>query len=322
MKLSKIGIVLVVLGLVLAIIAPVWKWAIAPSFVKLPDDLDRVQKYEGTITLYADPESMTLIPPEQAAEIPLDITRTLKSVGTEGNIVKIEEKAEGVGPDGKVYMEYTRIHALDRKTAENVAGHGSDIDREGQTLFYPFGVEKITYDAWESDTGELIEAKYVGEETDGGTDGKEVETYVFEVAAEGELLVPPMGLPEELTGSAIKAIIGNPNLALADDDMVPISYIKGLGVTFAIEPRTGAPADIMDYVIEYYVDTSALGMEPLKLAEVQYAQTEESVKETVDSITDSISKLDLVEKWLPLIFLLVGIVLVVLGLAVGLRKKA
>ncbi|MBN1288177.1 MAG: DUF3068 domain-containing protein [Actinobacteria bacterium] len=324
MKLSKVGIVLLAIGLVIAILAPVWKWGIAPSFVKLPTDLDEVKTYEGVLTLYVDPTSMALLPPDIAIKLPLVISRTITSLGTEGNITNIEETVQGVGPGGKTYMEYERIYSMDRSSKESVEGYESDMDRTMYTIFLPFGVEKGTYEIFDSDTGELTDTEFVKEGTEKSTDGEEVGIYIFEGQAKEKLLVPPLGLPAEISGTEVKAIMGDgpEALAIPDDMMIPIDYLKGLDVTVAVEPKSGVIVNVLDYVIDYYVDASAAGMESLKLATIQYAQTPESAMESVDSVLDSLSKLSLVENTIPLILLLAGIAIMLLGLAVGLRSKS
>ena len=40
MRLSRASIIVIVIGALLVIMAPVWKWAIGPQFVRLPTDLD------------------------------------------------------------------------------------------------------------------------------------------------------------------------------------------------------------------------------------------------------------------------------------------
>ncbi|MBN2168539.1 MAG: DUF3068 domain-containing protein [Actinobacteria bacterium] len=324
MKLSKVGIVLLVLGLVVAVLAPILKWGIAPSFVKLPTDLDEVKTYEGVLTLYVDPTSMAILPPDISIKLPLVITRTLKSLSTEGNITNIEETVQGVGPGGKTYLEYERIYSIDRSSKENVEGYESDMDREMYTVFLPFDLEKKTYEIFDSDTGVLTETEFVKEGTEKSTDGKEVDVYILQGQAEEVLLVPPLGLPPEISGAEVKAIMGEDaaTLDIPDDMKIPIDYLKGLDVEVAVEPKSGVIVNVLDYVIDYYVDASAAGMESLKLATIQYAQTPESAKESVDSVLDSLSKLDLIKNTIPLILLLVGIAIMLLGLAVGLRTKS
>lgn len=321
MKLSKIGIVLLAIGLVVAIMAPVWKWGIAPSFVKLPTDLDRVQTYEGTLVLNVNPSSMAILPPELAIKIPLVITRVLKSGESTGDVTTVQEIAKGVGPGGKVLIDTERVYAFDRKESNNVPGNGSDMEREGYSLFFPFGTQKTHYDAWDNDLEKIIDAEFVEEKTVSGNKAGDINTYLFEITGKGKSVIPPLGLPEEVSGKEIKAIINNPALPIDDAAMMPIDYIKTTDIKVCLEPTTGAPANVINYKMEYFVDASAAGMEPLKLATIEYHQTAASSAESVDEIADSISLISLVKNWLPLIFLLVGIAFMLTGLAVGLRKQ-
>lgn len=328
MRLSKASIVVIVIGVILVIMAPVWKWAIGPQFVKIPNNLDTTSEYEGTLKIYADPQSMSLYPPGQEQVQKLKITRNDKAIPSRSSssVILVEEK--GVVKDastGKVLqLGWDKFYALDSKTAQNVSGHGSDNNRTGLTVLFPIGTQKNEYLFWDDDTGKTGAAKFVKEETIEGVKHKSVKVLVFDVkGTPDKMSKPPLGLPAELPGSVIKTILGNPAMPISDTMMLPIDYFKKTDARIVAEPKTGSIVDVPRYREEYYVNT-ALAPPPnyLTLATLDYAQTRLNVKMVVDDSAKYFGMLDLNAMWLPLIFLVVGLILIVIGLFLGRKPGA
>lgn len=322
MKVSKAGIVVLAVGVLLLIMAPVWKWGIGPTFIKLLDDINITSVYDGGLTLYVDPQSLQLLPEDMPVKIPLTITRKDTSVPEKstGKVAVIKEEARAVGPGGKSFIDYSEYYAMDRKTAQNVAGNNSDMDRKGWRLMLPMGTEKKGYPMWDNDTRKSDESEFVRTEKISTPKNKDVEVYVFEAGGTDVCMEPPLGLPEKISGAQAKALAGNPGLPIADDQMVPITYEKTTEATFTVEPRTGTIVDL-DNFEEFSVDATAVGMGKIKLATLKYKQTRESVGEVMDNISQYFGLLTLNSTWLPLIFLLAGLVLAVIGIILTPRRK-
>jgi hypothetical protein len=325
LKRSGASIAAIAIGLILVVLAPVWRWAIAPQFIKIPDNIDITSRYEGTLRLFVDPQKMVLYPKGKEVTIPLSITRRdVSQPGkSDSKTAVIKERVEGKDPEGNTMIEWTRYFALDRKSSQNVSGHNSDADRNGYYVMLPMGTDKKTYEMWDEDLMKTGSAKFVKVETRDGEKHKVIKVFVFDAAGAPEAMVkPPLGLPATLPGKTIKVILGNPNIALPDDAMFPIEYYKKTEATLVAEPRTGSFVDIPKYREEYYANAALPGEKQnlLALAILDYKQTGINVKAVVDDTAAYFALLDLMAVWLPVIFLVVGLILLLAGIFPS-RKK-
>jgi hypothetical protein len=151
-----------------------------------------------------------------------------------------------------------------------------------------------------------------------------------------------------------------PNLAPADTEAllgvaqapVPLTYVLSVNAAFGVEPRTGAIVDLQQIsqtvsarpdpavleqingVLERYpqvpeavsaIDTLQGFVEgpPIDVFEIAYAQTEDSVSETVATANDLASQIALAQRTIPLGLVIAGAVLLVVaivGFVLGGRK--
>jgi hypothetical protein len=315
---------LIIIGVVLIILTPIWKWGLGPTLVKIPDDIDITSVYEGTLTLNVDPTSMQVLPAGMEVKIPLTITR--KDVSepekSSSSVAVVKEVVDAKGPGGKTFLTWTRYYAMDRKTGENVAGNNSDMDRTGYFLLLSFNVEKKTYPFFDDDAGKTGDAKFVKVEKRDGFKYKDTNVYVFEISGSDVIKKAPLGLPDKIPGKDIKAIINNPNAPFNDDELYKIDYIKSTVATIVADQKTGTIVDIPAYQEEYFVDATALGQGKIKLATLKYRQTLESVHAVVDDAAKYYSLLDMVDVWIPIILLVLGLVVLAIGLGLYLRKPS
>lgn len=323
MKRSKAGLVLIIIGVVLAVLAPVWKWGLAPALVKLPDNIDATSVYEGVLTLNVDPTSLAPLPPDMAVKVPLTIVRKDTSVPDKstGSVAVIKETAVAKGPGGKDFLTYTKYYALDRKTAKNVSSNEANIkNRTGYSLTLGFFPTTATKKFWDDDTMSAGDAKYVKTVKMDGFKSKDVSLMVWHAAGEGVAVNPPLGLPAKVSGADVKKILNNPALPLVDTEMYPITYLKGSDATFMTDSKTGQIVNL-DMTETYSVDASALGMGKIKLAVLHYVQTPENVKTSIDEATENYGLLNTVEYWIPIALLVIGVIILIIGLLLFLRKK-
>lgn len=220
--------------------------------------------------------------------------------------------------------KWAMFYALDRKTSQNVTGYDKIKNREGYSILLPMGTREQAYPIWDYDTGKTGNIEFAKTSTLNGVKHKNVEVLVFQGKGTIEKMVaPPAGFPEALPGSVIKQILGNPNLLVPDTALIPIDYYKKTDATLMVEPRTGAFVNIPAYTDEFYVNGALSGPpDYIKLASVHYMQTAASVATSVDNSSKYIGLLDLVQMWLPLIFLVVGLILVILGIFLGRKPSA
>jgi hypothetical protein len=309
---------------VLLILTPVWKWAVVPSLKKIPDTVDQTLIYEGVLTLNVDPTTMAPLPAGMEVKVPLTITRkdvSDKAKGT-SSVAVIREPVVAKGPASKDYINYIKYYALDRKTGKNVPGNNSDMNRTDYSIMLGFDVTPNgTYKYFDDDTAKAAKMNYVKSDTMDGFDYKGVKVLQFTGTGSGKTTKPPLGMPAKISGAQIKTVLNNPGLPFADTEMYPIDYIKNITATIRVDERTGSIFDVMSMKEEYFVDATALGMGKIKLATIQYSQTPASVKQNLDEAASSYKQLDMVEKYIPLLLLILGVILLVIGVVLILVKK-
>ena len=99
-----------------------------------------------------------------------------------------------------------------------------------------------------------------------------------------------------------------------------ITYLDQTTATIVGEPRTGSIVNAINSDT-YTVDASAVGLGKIKLATISYKQVPENVAKVMDETAENFGLLDMVGLWIPLILLILGLVVTVLGLILFLRKK-
>lgn len=324
MKKSKAGLVLIIIGVVFIALAPIWKWGLGPMLVKLPDNIDSKSTYEGVLTLNVDPNSLQLLPPEIAVKVPLTINRTDVSAPerSSGGVAVVKETAVAKGPGGKDFLTSTKYYALDRKTGKNVTSDEADVkNRTDYSILFGFNVEKKPYLIWDDDTRKSGAADFVEVKNMDGFKFKNIELYAFGAKDEAPNVIPPLGLPEKISGSQIKTLLSNPALPFNDTEMYKVDYIKAVEATVMVDQRAGVVVNLPSFQETYYVDASAMGMGKIKLGSLKYHQTASSVKESIDTAADAYKLLDIVEKYIPLVLLVIGLIILIIGLILFLRKK-
>lgn len=323
MKRSKAGLVLIIIGLVVVALAPIWKWGVGPTLIKLPDDIDSTSIYEGVLTLNVVPDTMTVLPPDMAIKVPLTITR--KNVSqpeiSDGSTAIVKETGVAKGPGGEDFLSYTKQYALDRKTGKNVTSDKADVrNRTDYSIMLGFFPDDSNKKIWNDDVMKAGEAKFVKRSTLDGLDVKDNEVNVYHASGEDLVKAPPLGLPEKLSGADIKKILNNPGLPLNDAEMYPIPYSKATDATIMVDRKVGQIVSV-DMEEIYSVDASQFGMGKMQLAKLKYTQTPESVQASVDSAAENHGLLAAVQIWIPLGLLILGLVILIIGVALFARTK-
>lgn len=323
MKRSKAGLVLIIIGVLLVALAPIWKWGIGPSLVKLPDTIDTTAVYEGVLTLSIDPESFSPLPADMQVKVPLTVVRKDISAPEKstGSVAVVKETAEAKGPGGKSFLTYTKYFALDRKTAKNVTSNEADVkDRRDYSLTLGFNLDESGRKIWDDDVRTSGEVRFVKSVEMDGYDSKNVPLNVYTVSDEGTAKVPPLGLPEKISGADIKKVMNNPALPLNDAETYAIPYLKATDATLMADQKTGTIVNL-DMKETYSVDAAAFGMGRIKLAELKYVQTPENIKSNIDYAASNYGLLAAVEIYIPLALLVIGLIVLVIGLVLYLRQK-
>jgi len=317
---SRPGLALAVIGCILVLLAPAWRWGIGPLFIRLPGNLNLDVVYEGTMTVFADRETSKFYPAGEEVTTSLRIDGGASAVPSmsDSRVLVLEENVTvSDGDTGQLLpgLRPPTSYALDRRTCENVPGRLPGIDRTGYSLKLPMGAGKKLYGYWDDDLGSRIACRFIGEDRLDGNRAKGVKVYVYGLGGSIEKMAkPPPGLPESITGKTAKALAGDPDLPIADGAEMKLDYYKKTDATLDVEPKTGTIVYLPKYHYEYYVK-NAPGQPPeyLKLAEVEYARDDASARADIDNSARLARLIDLDLRRTPLSFLVLGLFLLVLG---------
>lgn len=266
--------ILIVLGIVLILASILW-WAIAVNaLVKLPDDVDVENRYEGKITWYVDPMTHEPLAEGEEVKLPLEVTQKIVSLTEEfdSSTGPLKETIElKIGGMAQPVQEF--VYVLDRKTLENVKDDrayawtpDNVVDREGTHYpLFAFDTSKDeTYRLWKNEIGDAVEVEFVSEEEKEG-----ITVYNFKLAFENrevvEAYVKAMGLPASTSFEELKPLLKAAGvdvdafLALAVQTMqpedlqalqqalqgeIPIKYYWTAEQEMSVDPKTGTPVDI------------------------------------------------------------------------------
>jgi hypothetical protein len=305
---GKLGVVLIGLGAFLLATALMLRFYAYPALAVAPIDQDSETILTG--------EDATLFDIASLSEIQSDITTTVKTVGD-------VEASEEAGDDVRVWVSASstkdadgvvRSRSIDRvafdaftaeainccdESYETVEGEAEPIEHDGLLVKFPFGTEKKTYAFWDSTLGEAVDIEYQGtEDVDG------VETYRFQHTIQptvtGTLDVPAsvLGEPGEETLTADRAYSNER--------------------TLWVEPVTGAILDrqeVQNNTLQYN------GEDRVTTTAVTTSYSDETVAANVDDYGSKSSLLSLVKTTLPLVLGILGLLLVVGGILVHLRRR-
>ena len=111
---------LIGVGVGLLVIALLWLVFAVPALVRYPLDIDATPVYEGTFTLFVDPD--TFAPLDTPRELPLKVTRHIDALGSKSSYSKVvvSEKIE-LDAGGEFAQSQDNQYVMDRRSIENVA---------------------------------------------------------------------------------------------------------------------------------------------------------------------------------------------------------
>lgn len=300
-----IGIVLVVLGVGLVAFAGLARYVISPSLSVAPLDLDPNQPSEnsGTATMFFDFGTLTA-----KTDVPVFSNRFTKAL--------TEESAQ-LGGNVGVYRSFTSVvdgndeiltpvdapatYAFDRTTSvlqaegSTVGGTALTADEvAGDALMplkFPFWVQQKSYSYFDDSIRRGMQMDFVGTE-----DVQGLQTYRFEGTVE------PTQVGESADAAALMP--GAPAGFAA-----PIIY--SVQRTLWVDPTTGRIVNGVDKTRQ--VLRGPDGSDAIVAFDGSVGYTEQNVTDSVAAAKSDASKLQLITTTLPLVALVVGLVLAVVG---------
>lgn len=348
MKSKRGALGILIVGGVLIVIALVIKFVVYPSMAMFPADVDATRTYEGTLhrllnpeaaAALQDPASLATFDPTMLflSEIPVKIDRHVTTEETKGDKAIVLEEVRTFGPDGSPIplLSADYWYAINRKTMNAVpdfSGNDKIPDREGLVIGFPIGTKKQDYPGWNGDAQVTGMAEFVREEKRGGLD-----TYVFEGKSSPKEIVDPEKLALFPPGVPKDVLVGLAGmLQMSDDDAamfaqilanlpdpVPLKYTYEYETTYWIEPTTGVLIDYTKHEMRQAAfDTGAAPFPFLSVFELSFSTSAGSVEDAAKDAKDAKGLIDLYGTTVPMILIVVGLVLGVIGVVLFLRKPA
>lgn len=319
-----IGIVLLAAGLFVQLV-------VVPGRAQFPDDVERHRFYEGQLGVMLDPEALAAMDLANVfvRDVPITVDRLVQTLETDGGDALVEDSATVSGPAGPI-LGSTDVYAIDRSSMEHLDADAMAtfddervIEREGLVIGFPIGTEQRDYVGWNGDTFQTDTLAYIGEEEHVG-----LSTYRFGATGEPTPIMDPVvleSLPPALPKAAIEQLV--PALGLdeatmaqmgevlgAMPDPVPLTYTYSYNTSYWVEPDSGV---LVDYEkMESRQAALDVGGQLVPLTEVmqlEYAQTDASVADSVADAEDAKSALLWQGRVLPLALMLGGVLIAAFG---------
>jgi hypothetical protein len=191
--------------------------------------------------------------------------------------------------------------AFDRVTAEPVHCCGEDPFHQGVVLKFPFNVEQRTYEFWDATLKRAFPLQFQGTDDIMG-----VRTYRFQQQ------IPPTKASET---NVPGGLIGQPDIP-----MISVDVFYGNTRTVWVEPTSGIVVRGQESVRQTLRTLN--GEDVITLLDGTLAYNDATVSRQVDAARQARSDLSLIRTTLPYGAGIAGLVLLVLGLAIGLRRRA
>lgn len=302
-----VGIVLVGLGVFLLVLGGLLRFAVVPAVAKAPlspgESTDGVTQTNqaGVAAKLFDPATLT-----ERTDVPLVATRF-----TRGD-VPASQQPDALAQDLAIYDSFVRVEdnagvvvtastirvAFNRVTSElsNCCGanyDGAEIAFSGiNPLKFPMFTEARDYDYFDATLQETVPISYIGTEQVEG-----VSTYRFEQQIEARQ-IGTLEVPGELVGSPL------PNF------VAPRYYANSR--TLWVEPTTGSIVKGEERQLQTLRGPD--GTDRITIIDAVIGTTPEQVADATSSAASQSRLIGLLGSTLPLIALIAGVLLVIVGI--------
>lgn len=300
-----LGVLLLAVGLLLVLAAPVLRWWVAPALATAPTDESFESRAEGTAAVLFDVGSGRAV-----RNVPLTINRevTPDADASDGDTVVHETSQTLSGHGGQRIDALSTRLASAGNTSELVdcceAVAGDDPVGEVNAIYpykFPFDTDRRTDDYFDTTLRDAVPIEFVGEEE---LEGQTV--YRFEHTIE-----PTQYSTIDVPGPG--QLLGQPDAGVVT---LPRFYVNNR--TVWVEPETGVIVRGQEQ--QRQTLRGPQGEDLVTLLDQELTFTDENVA-PAQRAQDGKDRLRLVELWIPLGALVVGLVLFVVG-ALMLRPRA
>ncbi len=328
-KLSSLGApnaVLVIVGLTLIALSAAWRFAVAPALKVVASDFDNFYSYDGKVSIFSANQVVSELPVivEQRQYNRFELTTP--------EISTVEEHIRLLnGMSKSKIAERKNLFRVNRRTCELTQSRELELISSKKTYYivFPFCTPKTSlyYDNGMSYLP--AKARYTGKRK---LKGMELWDYMIEstecyaIRKEHQDFVKQLLklLPE---GHPIK----NAKLSWAEDknqDENAFRILFGYKARILVEPSMGTIAGVQDveetfFAIQACLKSTEYGVvPPAPLVKLNFSMRESSLKEALDLARDEREKMNLNFKYIPTGFLIIGIMALCTGIAIGVKEKS
>lgn len=333
---------------IVTVAAVAWLGVGVPLLVRMPDDLDVNNAYEGTFTTFVNPTNGD--PLEGPITIPLTIDRHVYVVPGE-----VTSDNALVGDDITLRFadrvdEKTATYKIDRHSLENIPDARTSVtdDTGTYSVTLPFGADvDDTYRMWKAETATAYPLRHQTGPRFETIDGLRVMRMDAALEAtpmtpEASAAIAEQGLPLSLTAEKVVSWLSAAGLDPKTADAVraaipadiPLTYSIATTATANAEPKSGVVVRVSDAVEQVTVAADEAAIAPVRAAisgsapllaaldrltgsrpvyTLVYDQTPASIAARVDSARDAAGSIDLARRNIPAAIFTAAVLLALLG---------
>lgn len=294
-----LGVVLLGIGAFLIVFAPLLRWQVADKLVQAPADQYSVTKLSAPNAQYFSMRDLKVLTGT------LDITVTTRGdvkESTDDHVVwdQFTNASDVTNNNPRISMTQFRS-AFNKYNGQGVTCCGTSVDNgegaqpvqlQGQVFLFPFGVEKKTYPVFNTDTRKAYDATFAGEDEVNG-----LHVYKFTQK------IPPTVTD---TLSAPASVLG-----MKGTGDIQVNRVYDGVNTFWVEPTTGVPVKQEQQRHEVLKTSDGVERSPAFIATASF--TPDTVSGLVQTARDNMSQITLVKTTIPLVSLILGLALAVVG---------
>lgn len=296
-----VGTVLVTLGAFLLVVAILLPTYVASALIKTPLD-----QYSTTTATASGATIFSVATLSERENVDLEAIRAVRSDTKRGSadrvVLDVFQRLTDASDGKDLNLTSDRV-AMDRRTGEAVACcdeavNGTPVAHKGLTYKFPIGTEKHDYTYFDITAKRPYKARYLRTERING-----LSTYLFQVS------VDPVKVSEStLPGSLVKS----------DQPSVTLDRYYANVRSIWVEPASGVIVKGQEEQKQTFRDEN--GEDVITVLEANLVFNEETIKNQVKAAQDSKGRIALLTTILPLVAGLLGVVMLLAGIALLLRR--
>jgi hypothetical protein len=296
-----VGLILLALGVAFLVLAPLLRFYALPNLAKAPLDQNSQTVSVAENATYLDIGAL-----QQRTGETLTATRRVHGDVAAGSddIVVYDVFVRVENSEGTLVTGTLDRVAFDRRTslARHCCGeavNGAPTRHEGIEYKFPFGVEKKTYQYFDTTLAKASDMAYKSSERIAGLD-----TYKFEQRIE-PTQIAELEVPGNLVGRT--------------ETTVPVQRFYSNTRTVWVEPKTGAIIKGQEQQFSTLRDDS--GTDKLTVTDANLVFSDETIREQAKTAKDGARSITLLGTVGPILLVILGLVLAGLGLAFSLTGR-